>query len=252
VPVRSETQSARRLRQRSLHVDVRPPDCHVLVEDPALSGGLTGSRLVSAQRACVAAAISLERRRGEPVELTLAQPEIGLLVIEGKLIRHVYCTGLAAAEVIGPGDLIRPHHPDGNVPQLPVNSNWQVIEPTRLAVLDLDFAQRAAPFPEITCALTDRLIERSRAIVTHMAIVQTRRVSGRIVKLLWYLASRWGSITPSGASLRLQCTHSNLAELVAATRPSVTLALQQLESTGLVSRSNSTWTLREPPAHHVP
>jgi len=231
------------------HTD--PARCHVLVEEPSLSGSLCGARLVAAQRACVAPVISLARHREEPRELNMAQADIGLLVIEGKLIRHVYCGSLSAAELVGPGDLIRPHHPDRPVPQMQIDATWQVVEAARLAILDFEFAKRSEPFPEITCALTGKLIERSHALSAHMAIVQERRVSERLLKLLWFLASRWGTVNPSGATLRLQCTHSILAELVAATRPSVTLGLQELESAGELSRDGATWLLHQPPSRRL-
>jgi len=221
--------------------------CHVLIEEPAIAGTLSGPRLVAAQRACVAPAISLPRRRAEPSELTLTQAALGLLVIEGMLVRHVCCAGLGAAELLGPGDLIRPHQPNRSVPQLPIDSRWRVIETVRLAVLDFEFAKRSAPYPEIGAMLTGRLIDRSHSLVTQMAIMQTRRVSGRLLKLLWYQANRWGTIAAWGASLKLPCTHSILAELVAATRPSVTIALRQLESARLLSREGDMWFLHRPP-----
>jgi CRP/FNR family transcriptional regulator, cyclic AMP receptor protein len=248
---RALPQSQRRVRRRPPHATATPASCHVLLEDPSLSGSLSGARLVAAQRACVAQVISLARRRAEPRELSMAQPEIGLLMIEGKLVRHVYCGGLSAAELVGPGDLIRPHHAEQAVPQMQVESSWQVVEAARLAILDFDFAKQAESFPEITCALTGKLIERSRAQLIHRVIVQARRVSERVLKLLWYLANRWGSVSQHGATLQLHCTHTILAELVAATRPSVTLALQELESTGILSRDGSVWFLHQPPARSL-
>lgn len=221
--------------------------CHVLIEEPAIAGSLSGHRLVAAQRACVAPTISLPRRRAEPSELALTQAALGLLVIEGMLVRRVCCAGLSAAELLGPGELIRPHQPNRPVPHLAINSSWQVIEPVRLAVLDLDFAKRSAPFPEIGVMLTGRLIERSHSLVTQMAILQTRRVRERLLKLFWYQANRWGTIASWGATMELRCTHSILAELVAATRPSVTLALRQLESARLLSHEGDTWFLHRPP-----
>lgn len=251
MPTRAIPKPYRRVQPRPLPAGGALAQCHVLIEDPSLSGTLCGARLVAAQRACVAPSILLARRRDEPRELSMARADIGLLVIEGKLIRHVYCGGLSAAELVGPGDLIGPHHVDLNVPQMQVEATWQVVESARLAILDFEFATCAKPFPEITCALTGKLIERSRSLITHMAIVQARRVSDRLLKLLWYLAHRWGSVTQDGAILQLRCTHSILAELAAATRPSVTLALQELESTNVLSREGPTWFLHQPPSRGI-
>jgi hypothetical protein len=47
--------------------------------------------------------------------------------------------------------------------------------------------------------------------------------------LLWYLAERWGRVTPEGVIVPLRLTHETLARLVGAQRPSVTTAIRQLE-----------------------
>jgi DNA-binding GntR family transcriptional regulator len=55
--------------------------------------------------------------------------------------------------------------------------------------------------------------------------------------LLWYLADRWGRVTPDGVIVPLRLTHETLARLVGAQRPSVTTAIRQLEEEGHLRRT---------------
>ena len=61
--------------------------------------------------------------------------------------------------------------------------------------------------------------------------------------LLWHLAARWGRVRSDGTVLRLRLTHTVLADLVAARRPTVTTALSELTRRGLVRTDGETWVL---------
>lgn len=50
--------------------------------------------------------------------------------------------------------------------------------------------------------------------------------------LLWHLADRWGRVRSDGVIVALDLTHSVLAELVAARRPTVTRSLSELADKG--------------------
>jgi Crp-like helix-turn-helix domain len=59
-----------------------------------------------------------------------------------------------------------------------------------------------------------------------------------------HLADRWGRVTPGGTLLPLALTHDLLAHLIAARRPTVTLAVSALESDGCIERmDDGTWLL---------
>jgi len=106
----------------------------------------------------------------------------------------------------------------------------------RLAVLDVDFAGRMAPYPEIYGSLLARGVRRCRNLTVNMAIVQRPRVEERLYLLLWSFANRWGKVRPAGVFVHTALTHSVLAELVAARRPTVTAALGGLERGGQIAR----------------
>jgi DNA-binding GntR family transcriptional regulator len=69
------------------------------------------------------------------------------------------------------------------------------------------------------------------------------------------LAERWGRVTPEGVVVPLPLGHQRLADLVGASRQSVTTAMGGLTRDGAISRrDNGDWVLHgEPPEelrHH--
>jgi CRP/FNR family transcriptional regulator, cyclic AMP receptor protein len=222
----------------------------VLVRDPDLAAGLAGDRLRNAERDLVAATVvAFEGPWDAEAEGEPARGGIGLLVLEGLIVRRVGRTGRYGAELLGPGDLMRPWQDDGEDVSLPFDTTFRVIEQSMLAVLDFRFAARAAPYPEVAGALVGRAMQRSRALVVAMAIAHYPRIDRRLLMLLWHLADRWGRVTPDGIRISMRLTHQLLADLVASRRPSVTTGLQQLTHDGLISRIGDAWILHgEPPS----
>jgi CRP/FNR family cyclic AMP-dependent transcriptional regulator len=80
----------------------------------------------------------------------------------------------------------------------------------------------------------------------NMAIVHQARVDVRLHLLFWHLASRWGRVRSDGIVLPLRLTHTVLADLVAARRPTVTSALSDLSRRGLVRAVSDGWLLSGP------
>jgi CRP/FNR family cyclic AMP-dependent transcriptional regulator len=222
---------------------------HVLVNDPDLAAGLDGERLRRAERDLIASTLAAFEGPWDPEEAgAQVRGGIGLLLMEGLVVRRVGRTGRYGAELLGPGDLMRPWQHDGEDVTLPFDTSFRVIEHTTLALLDLRFAARAAPYPEIGSALIGRAMQRSRTLVVNMAIAHYPRIDRRLLMLMWHLADRWGRVTPDGIRIPLRLTHQLLADLVASRRPSVTSGLQQLIHEGLISKHGDAWLLHgEPP-----
>ncbi len=220
----------------------------LLDHDAELAQTLTGSERAQARRACVALEVSLEPGPwllGQSAQQ--AESGYGLLVLGGLLSRRIGHNGRFGAELLGAGDLLRPLQ-DSDHPSLPVSTQWSVLLPARLAVLDMDFAKRAASFPGLAVGLTARVLARSRNLALNMLIVHNPRTDARLHMLFWYLAERWGRVRPDGIILRLPLTHTQLAELVAASRPTVSAALATLTDDGVLKREGRFWILRgEPP-----
>jgi CRP/FNR family transcriptional regulator, cyclic AMP receptor protein len=164
---------------------------------------------------------------------------LGMLVLEGFLARHVRVVGRPPAELFGPGDLLHPWEPDHCEPFV-AGARWDVLEPTRLAVLDRRFAAVVGRWPDVIAALFSRAIARSRSLVLHLAIGQLVGIEIRLLVLLWHIAERWGDHDGAGAAdgcvVPVHLTHQLLAALISAQRPTVTSALASLTARGLISR----------------
>lgn len=225
--------------------------CRVLREDPELAEAIPGPLRAQAIEDCIAPVRSVTRGRWHPESGAagwVGPGGIGLLVMEGLLIRRVGVDDRFGAELLGEGDLLRPWQGEEPSGSLSRTTAWRVLEPTRLAVLDEAAARCMAAYPELTGALVARAVERSRSLAINMAIIHQARVNIRLLMLLWHLADRWGRVRSEGVLLPLQLTHSVLADLVAARRPTVTTALTELARQELVEPINRGWLLRgEPP-----
>ena len=56
----------------------------------------------------------------------------GLLMLDGLLLRRVEVAGRHAAELLGPGDLLRPWQHDGDASTLELAWTWRVVAPTKV------------------------------------------------------------------------------------------------------------------------
>jgi CRP/FNR family cyclic AMP-dependent transcriptional regulator len=65
----------------------------------------------------------------------------------------------------------------------------------------------------------------------------------RLHLLFWHFAGRWGRVRGDGVLLPFRLTHTVLADLVAARRPTVTSALSDLSRRGLVRAMDDGWLL---------
>ncbi len=226
-----------------------PSVSRILAADPELSDGLTGDRLEHAVRDCVAG-ICFTRAGpwSPPDEVGDMRFGIGLLILEGLIVRRVGVAGRFGAELLGDGDLMNPFHPHDMGTSVPRTGKWRVLRDSRMAVLDSEFVMRASRYPEVVSALLARALTRSRHIATNMAIVQQPRIDLRLHMLFWEMADRWGIVRQDGVHVPLQLTHATLSDLVAARRPTVTKALGELAQRGLVVWTGSDWLLAgEPP-----
>ena len=222
--------------------------CHVLSEDPDLAELIDPEHRARAVEHCIARTARIPRGRWTTPGPEGLRDGIGLLVLEGLLLRRVGIDGRFGAELLGVGDLLRPWQGEDARPTLALTTGWRVLEPVRLALLDAATARRFAAYPELTGRLVDRALERSRNLAINMAIVHQARVNVRLHMLFWHLADRWGRVRPAGIVLPLSLTHTVLADLVAARRPTVTSALSELGRQRLVLPDEEGWLLcGEPP-----
>ena len=223
----------------------------VLEVDPGLADGLDAEQRAAALPRSIARTLSVGPGPWSYAPVPAEESGmLGLLLVEGVLLRELTVDRMHALEFVGPRDLIRPWSYDGASAPVASEVTWQVIEPVRLAVLDRRFALRMAPWPEISATLLEREAERARAAIVELAVRQALRIEDRLLLTLWHLADRWGRVSTRGTVLGLSpLTHGMLARLIGAQRPSVTLALGRLRERSLIDRApGGQWVLLgEPP-----
>ncbi|MEP6954579.1 MAG: Crp/Fnr family transcriptional regulator [Solirubrobacteraceae bacterium] len=175
---------------------------------------------------------------------------LGMLVVDGLIVRTVHLAGRESSEVVGPGDLIRPWDSEDPATSVESASDWHVLQPTTFAALDRRFAATVARWPTITARLLARGSRRCRALVCQATIAQVRHAETRVLLALWQLADRWGRVTADGVVVPVPLTHQLLAQMTCLQRPTVSGALGQLRSAGEVSRrADGAWVLHgDPPA----
>ena len=161
---------------------------------------------------------------------------LGLLVLEGFLVRHVDVVGRPTTELLGTGDLLRPWEPDRTAP-FSSAVRWQVLEPCRIAVLDARFCALIGRWPDLVAAIVGRALARSREQAIALAAGQIPSMRVRLLVVLWHIAERWGQPREDGTVVPVRLTHELLGNLTSAQRPSVGHALTALRSRGLVERT---------------
>jgi hypothetical protein len=171
-----------------------------------------------------------------------------MLILDGLVLRDLDLGRRSSTEVLGAGDLMRPWESDLPLESLPLEARWNVLEEARIALLDRRFTQAAARWPAMIDEVAGRALRRTRILALRLLINQLVRLEDRLLLALWAMGERWGRVTPDGVLVPLSLTHSTLARLVGARRPSVTSALGVLSREGLVERTENGWLLRGDPS----
>jgi CRP/FNR family transcriptional regulator, cyclic AMP receptor protein len=218
----------------------------LLDADRDLIPGIPTEHAAHARRHSLARVIALQRRRWDPAGISRAASSRwqGLYVLSGLLVRRVTVGSRHAGELLLPGDVFRPWDEDHGYEPLDVSTDWLVLRPTRLAVLDDNFGARMARWPGVCATLSGRISDRLRQYSARQAISHLSRADTRLLFTMWVLAERSGAVRPDGVLVRLPLTHSVLATLIGSHRPTVTIALATLAEQGLLYRkSRSEWLL---------
>jgi CRP/FNR family transcriptional regulator, cyclic AMP receptor protein len=220
----------------------------VLEEDPDLAQGLPPAARESARAVALAPLLALEpgSQRGRFSEPP-PRAHLGYLVLDGLIMVHVWFGSISSTEFLGPSDVLRPW-PTSTRVQV-AEASWETLTPTRLAVLDRDFATRVRAWPELTAALFDRYTERVASQLMQSALRKSRRVEDRIWVALWHFASRWGRVSGEGHVVDLpKVTGETLANIVGARRQSVSTALSALTEQGAIRRRpDGSWVITKKP-----
>jgi hypothetical protein len=225
---------------------------HSLLDlDPDLGNGLDAADLAAARRILVPVVTARVGTWKPPESDRDRAGDLGILVVEGLLLRRVMIAETRCTELIGRGDVLRPWSMDAaEVSSVPIEADWRVVDqPAKFAVLDRHVTRRLGNWPVITCELVDRAVRRARWLSFQLAVSHTRHVHTRLLTILWHFADRWGRVRPDGIVVDLRLSHRTLGEIVGARRPTVTSALGELRDEGkLRMLEDGAWVLLgEPP-----
>ena len=234
----------------SLHDDT----VRVLEADPDLAEMLDERQLEEARGCLVAPAVDLAKGDWTPRQaVPPSSGHLGVLVTEGILCREVAIGNSVCAELVGPGDLLRPWDGAGESVLVSYDIFWHVLEHARLAVLDRRFVTVAARWPALTSAFVTRALARANALALAATIPGTTGLETRLLMLFWHMADRWGKVRREGVVVPVRLTHELIARLIGARRPSVSTTLKQLEREGRITRQHSGgWLLMGDPPATVP
>ena len=220
----------------------------VLLEDPDLAEAVAPDRRERAIDECTARELRLPAGSWDAGRTAELDGGIGLLVLEGLLVRRVGLDGRYSAELLGEGDVLRPWQEENERhSMLALTSGWTVVGPTRTALLDERASQQLMRYPALAERLFARAIDRARHLAVQLAIVHQSRVDVRLQMLFWHFAARWGRVRSDGTAIPLRLTHAVLADLVGARRPTVTSALSDLARRGVVRFVDDVWLLAGAP-----
>jgi CRP-like cAMP-binding protein len=225
--------------ERDIDGMVRPrwPDglVRVFEADPSLLAGVSPELASRLRHQVVTDVKIVVTGMGLPAPATAAGA-FGLLVLDGMLLRRVSLAGRSSVELVGSGDVLRPWHDDGELASLPACTTWRALEPTRLALLDRAFMDTVQRVPAVYDELASRMMQRSHLLLARLAIAQMPKLDRRLLAIFWYLADRFGRVEPGRVTIPVPISHSVLAELVCAQRPSVSVALKHLLERGEIGR----------------
>jgi CRP-like cAMP-binding protein len=169
---------------------------------------------------------------------------VGLLVLDGAILREFRLLNTPSAELLGPGDIIRTWQAETD-PWLPrMSAQWHTLGKASVALMDSTTALALRSFPEVMAIVLDRLNARSERLAVTQAISQITGVETRIEALLWHLSERWGRVGREGVILDLALSHRMIGSLVGARRPTVSTAFARLiEAHRVARRADGSWLL---------
>jgi CRP/FNR family transcriptional regulator, cyclic AMP receptor protein len=208
----------------------------LLDADEGLSSAVGATTRAEAAPACLAGVTWLDPGDWQPPDALERPGCLGLLVLEGFLVRHVDVVGRRATELLGSGDLLRPWEPDRTA-LFSSGVRWQVLEPCRVALLDERVCAVIGRWPDLVAAIVGRALARSREQAIALAAGQIPSMRLRLLVMLWHIAERWGEPHEDGTIVPVRLTHELLGNLTSAQRPSVSHALTALRRRNLVDRT---------------
>lgn len=158
------------------------------------------------------------------------------LIVDGVVLKETTLTGRSALELLGRGDLLAPPLTPARQLESRAVSRYLAHGLVSLAAIEDNVRQAAQRWPGIADFLHDRLARQTHHASMHLAMLHLPRIEDRLIALFADLGERFGHMTADGILIELPLKHEIIGGLVGSRRPTVTLALQQLASNGVIER----------------
>jgi CRP/FNR family transcriptional regulator len=111
----------------------------------------------------------------------------------------------------------------------------EVLEDARVCIISRDdFAALVRRKPEIALRLIRSISERLRRAESQIEDLVFRNVPARVASLMLKLADEHGRMSREGITIDLRLTHQDIANMVGATRETVTNVLNDLRTNGII------------------
>lgn len=156
------------------------------------------------------------------------------IICEGavKLVRHLKEGRNVIVAVLGPGDILG----FSATRQGRFALEAEALEKTRVGFIDKgDFVRLLERYPRLAAALVQKLSEEVAQLQERLFATARQSARGKLAYLLLQLAASYGRKHLQGTLVDLKLTRSELAEMIGVARETVSLALSQLKSKGLIA-----------------
>jgi CRP-like cAMP-binding protein len=214
--------------------------------DPGLAGDVAVDRLEWLKPRVSVPAIRLPPGHRLPPE---PREGIGLLLLDGHLVKATTHYARRAVQLYGPGDIIA----TGTVAlesQLltSVFSSTMALTRVEMALLDQEFTEAVFRVPPALRQIVHRAERPSHRLARRLAIARIPGIPARLIALLWHLAEAWGRPDGGRTVLPLPLRQGLLADLACTQRESVSRALRALREQRRVEEApGGHWVLYGPP-----
>ena len=220
---------------------VPAPAVHLLEVEPDLGRDLDPQQRTAANQLALPVC-SVTNDNADIDELIAKTNALGVLIVDGALLRQIRVNSHAALQLLGPGDIYMHGAEPGSA--LLAESHCLATSGTKLALLDNDILVATNQWPRLVAGLLRRIAKQAERISLQLAVSQLPRVEDRLLAIFELISDQWGYLTPQGRMIPLRLTHETLGGLVGARRPTVTLALHTLADQGELTKDSTGWLLR--------
>jgi CRP/FNR family cyclic AMP-dependent transcriptional regulator len=179
--------------------------------------------------------------------LTATPTAFDFIVADGVVLKQTRYADRNSLELLGPGDVLAPPLTPSRQLETRATSTYQAHGQVSLAVIEDRFRTAARRWPQLSDVLHDRLARQTHRASMHLAILHIARADDRVLALFSDLAERFGHVTNDGIVIDVELTQRLIGQLIGSRRPTVSRALEDLSTTGTLTRtSDNRWMLNVP------